>query len=340
MTTGTIPTSPGPNNPTPTRREAHHRYAAERSYGIADWPALGTTAQIVVTDSAALHDACDAVERVLLEIDLAASRFRDDSELSRLNAASGNWVSISPLFARALRVAIDAAAWTDGRVDPTVGGVLVDHGYDRTFTAIAADGAVNVLIRDVPGPSAVELDEANLRARALSGAQVDLGATAKALAADLAATAAWEVADCGVLVSLGGDISVSGDSPQGGWPITVTDRSDLSLPTDDGVCELVAIRTGGLATSSTRARRWRRGGSELHHLIDPTSGRPASGPWRTVSVAAQTCTLANTASTSAIIAGTSAVEWLDARGFAARLVANDGTVTHVGGWPRTPDVAE
>ncbi len=322
-----------------TRREAHRRYAAEHSYGIADWPTLGTTAQLVVTDSAALHDACSAVERVLVDIDLAASRFRSDSELSTLNAAGDDWVSISPLFARALRVAIDAAAWTDGLVDPTVGGVLVDHGYDRTFATVAPDGPVNVMIRDVPGPGAVELDEMNLRARARCGAQVDLGATAKALAADLAATAAWEVAGGGVLVSLGGDISVSGECPVGGWPITVTDRSDLSLPMDDGVSELVAIISGGLATSSTRARRWRRGGSELHHLIDPSTGNPAAGPWRTVSVAAETCTLANVASTAAIIAGTSAVSWLHARGLAARLVAHDGRVTRVGDWPAAEDAA-
>ncbi|HVT21250.1 MAG TPA: FAD:protein FMN transferase [Mycobacteriales bacterium] len=320
-----------------TRREVHQRYAADNSFGIADWPALGTTAQIVVANAAALHDACAAVEWVLLEIDLAASRFRPDSELSLLNAAAGEWVPVSPLFARALRVGIDAAAWTDGLVDPTVGGVLVDHGYDRTFAAVACDGPVKILIRNVPGPSAVELDETNLRARTRAGAQVDLGATAKALAADLAATAAWEVAGGGVLVSLGGDISVSGDGPSGGWPITVTDRSDPSLPVDDGISELVTISAGGLATSSTRARRWRRGGSELHHLIDPATGRPAAGPWRTVSVAAETCTLANTASTAAVIAGTSALGWLTDRGFAARLVANDGAVAHTAGWPAAPD---
>jgi thiamine biosynthesis lipoprotein len=199
---------------------------------------------------------------------------------------------------------------------------------------------VKLRVREVPGPGAVELDETNLRARTSSGAQIDLGATAKALAADLAATAAWEVAGGGVLVSLGGDISVSGEGiPAGGWPVTVTDRSDLSLPTDDGTSELVLLTDGGLATSSTRARRWRRGGSELHHLIDPATGNPAAGPWRTVSVVAETCTLANTASTAAIIAGASAMRWLSSRRFAARLVAHDGTVAHVGAWPAAADGA-
>jgi thiamine biosynthesis lipoprotein len=322
----------------PTRREVHRAYAAEHAFGVADWPALGTTAQLVVTDAAALHDACAAVEQVLLDIDLAASRFRPDSELALLNAAAGEWVPVGPLLACALRVAIDAADWTGGLVDPTVGGVLVDHGYDRTFTAVAPDGPLVIGVRDVPGRAAIELDETLGRARVREGAIVDLGATAKALAADLASTAALEVAGCGVLVSLGGDISVGGDAPGAGWPITVTDHSDLSLPADEGTSEYVAIGSGGLATSSTRARRWRRGGHELHHLIDPRSGGPAAGPWRTVSVVAKTCTLANTASTAAIIAGETAEGWLAARGFAARLVTNDGAVTHVGDWPGDPTV--
>jgi FAD:protein FMN transferase len=322
----------------PTRRDVHQAYAAAHAYGIADWPALGTTAQLVVTDAGVLHDACAAVERVLLDIDLAASRFRADSELSLLNAAAGDWVPVSPLLATALRVAIDAAEWTGGLVDPTVGGVLVDHGYDRTFTAVAPDGPRVIGIREVPGVASIELDEELGRARVRGGAVADLGATAKALAADIAATAALEVAGGGVLVSLGGDISVAGEAPDGGWPITVTDRSDLSLRTDDGPSEVVAIASGGLATSSTRARRWRRGGNELHHLIDPRSGAPAAGPWRTVSVVAKTCTLANTASTAAIIAGAEATAWLGARDFAARLVDVDGGVTHIGGWP-TGEVA-
>lgn len=325
--------------PTPTRRDVHRAYAAEHAFGIADWPALGTTAQLVVTDASTLRDACEAVEQVLLDIDVAASRFRPDSELALLNAASGDWVPVSPLLACALRVAIDAADWTEGLVDPTVGGVLIDHGYDRTFTAVAPDGPLVVGIRDVPGRAAIELDEEVGRARVREGAVVDLGATAKALAADLASTAALEVAGGGVLVSLGGDISVGGEAPGDGWPITVTDRSDITRPVDEGLSEYVALGSGGLATSSTRARRWRRGGHELHHLIDPRSGGPATGPWRTVSVVAKTCTLANTASTAAIIAGETAVAWLDARGFAARLVAHDGTVVHVGDWPADPAVA-
>jgi thiamine biosynthesis lipoprotein ApbE len=318
-----------------TRREAHAAYAAGCGLAVADWPALGTSAQVVVTEPGRLAVASEATRQLLSEMDLAASRFRADSELARLNCADGAWVHVSPLFARALRVAIDAAEWTEGLVDPTVGAALIDRGYDRTFSLLAPTGPVSVGIREVPGWRTIELDR-DRRARVRRGTLVDLGATAKALAADLCAAEAVSAAECGVLVNLGGDISMEGPPPDRGWAVTVTDLSDLSRSWGEGQSQTVRVFTGGLATSSTRARRWRRGGSEVHHLIDPRSGAPAAGPWRTVSVAATTCTLANTASTAAIIAGPDAVGWLGERGFAARLVRSDGAVCGVGGWPAGP----
>jgi len=96
---------------------------------------------------------------------------------------------------------------------------------------------------------------------------------------------------------------------------------------------VVAIETGALATSSTTVRRWRRGDRILHHLVDPRTGGPVVSPWRTASVVAASCVDANTAATAAIVLGDSAIAWLDAAGLAARLVAEDGSITRVGGWP-------
>ena len=320
---------------TGTRREEHQRHAAERGFGLTDWPALGTTAQLVVTDATRLTEARTAVEQVLRDIDVAASRFRDDSEITRLNRADGHWVPIGPLLAQALRIALDAAAWTGGAVDPTVGAALIDHGYDRTYSLVEPDGpAVAVRIRPVAGWQAVELDDAGPRARVPSGVIVDLGATAKGFAADLAATAAAAATECGVLVNLGGDISVEGPAPADGWAVTVTDSSELDRPTGGNDDQTVVIHAGGLATSSVTARRWRRGGSELHHLIDPRSAAPVRGPWRTVSVTAVTCALANAASTAAVVLGADAPGWLREREMHARLVRHDGSVVYVGGWPR------
>jgi len=160
---------------------------------------------------------------------------------------------------------------------------------------------------------------------------VDLGATAKALAADLAAAAALEaIGSGGVLVSLGGDVSVAGDAPEEGWHIQIAEDSHAAI-TPDG--ETIAIRTGGVATSSTTVRRWRRGGVEVHHIIDPSTGLPAAGPWRTVSVVAGTCVDANIAATAAIVRGAGAAAWLDDAGLPARLVDRSGAMTRVGGWP-------
>ena len=318
-----------------TRRATQNAAAQRAGLGVADWTALGTSARLVVTDPAALASARAIVEQQLAAIDLAASRFRGDSELSRLNLAAGDWIAVTPLFARALRVARDAAQWSDGLVDPTVGAALIDLGYDQTFTLVAADGPaltpLTLFARAVPGWRQLEVDDDGLRARVPVGVRLDLGATAKALAADLSAAAAATVG-CGVLVSLGGDIAVAGDAPAAGWSIEVTDSSNPELAAD-GAGQVVTIRDGGIATSSTRARRWRRGGSLLHHLIDPRSGLPAAAPWRTVSVAAPTCVLANVASTAAMIIGTTACAWLSGRDFSARLVAEDGTASYVGTWP-------
>jgi thiamine biosynthesis lipoprotein len=102
-------------------------------------------------------------------------------------------------------------------------------------------------------------------------------------------------------------------------------------PEADG--ETVQVCSGGLATSSTTVRRWERGGEELHHVVDPATGRSAEVVWRTVSVAAATCVDANVAATAAIVRGLRSPDWLQSLGLPARLVRPDGTVVRVGGWP-------
>jgi thiamine biosynthesis lipoprotein len=219
-------------------------------------------------------------------------------------------------------------------VDPTVGGAVSAAGYDRDFALVQRDGPpVKLTVRSVPGWREVEFDE---RARLLSlptGVRLDLGATAKAWAADRAAERIAAELGCGVLVNLGGDIAVAGPGPADGWRIRVQDVTGRPEDPPEGPSAVVAIHSGGLATSSTAARRWRRGGDVLHHILDPRSGLPAAPVWRTVSVAAGTCTDANVASTAAIIRGDAAPAWLTELGLAARLVAESGTVRTLGGWP-------
>lgn len=307
--------------------------------GVARWPALGTTATVAVTQAASLPAARATVLAELDRIDRAASRFRPDAELSMLNAAAdrtpGTAHPVSPLLAEALAAALWAAETTGGAVTPTVGAALVELGYDRDFALVDAQGpALRRFTRPAPAWRSVHLDRAAGRVTLPPGVRLDLGATAKALAADRAARGAAAAAGCGVLVSLGGDLATAGDCLDGGWPVRVTDDTAASL---DGPVlppgQTVLVRSGGLATSSTTVRRWRRGEASVHHLVDPWTGRPAGGPWRTVSVAAATCLDANVAATAAVVLGERALGWLAERRLPARLVEQNGTVRTVGPWP-------
>jgi thiamine biosynthesis lipoprotein len=301
---------------------------ARDSFGV-----FGTTAVLVVTDQAALGAARAIADAELAAVDLACSRFRPDSELSRLNSSGGELTAVSELFAALIAEALRAAELTDGDVDPTCGQALVSAGYDRDFAELRAGAQTpGQAASPVPGWRSVWLDPARPAARLARGAQLDLGATAKAWAADRCAAMVAARAGCGVLVSLGGDVAVAGPPPGDGWQVRVTDDHAAAA---DEPGQTVTIHSGGLATSSTTVRAWTAGGRKQHHIIDPRTGEPVSSCWRTVSVAAATCADANIASTAAIIRGEAAPGWLAAAGLPARLVRHDGTVLRIPGWPGT-----
>jgi thiamine biosynthesis lipoprotein len=306
---------------------------------------FGTTAVLLVTDTDALPAARKIADRELAAVDLACSRFRPDSELTALNAAGGAARPVSELFAALIGAALDAARLTGGAADPTCATALVDLGYDRDFAQVRAaardQGPVRpgpvTACRPVPGWRQVELAAERLRVRLHGGAQLDLGATAKAWAADRCAARISAGLGCGVLVSLGGDLAAAGPAPGDGWRVRVTD-DHAAGPEAPG--QTVAITGGGLATSSTTVRAWTTGGRAVHHIIDPATGQPASSCWRTVSVTAGRCADANAASTAAIVLGPAAPAWLASNGLPARLVAPDGTVRVTGGWPADSTTGE
>ncbi|MDA8046426.1 MAG: FAD:protein FMN transferase [Actinomycetota bacterium] len=294
--------------------------------------ALGTTVVVGSAEPGARATAMAAVRQEVDACDRACSRFRDDSDLARLHAGESG--PVSEWLCDAVAVALEAADLTEGLVDPTIGQCLIDLGYDRSFESIDLEQPLRVRARHVPAWRRVRVDRSRRRVHLPFGARLDLGATAKALCADRAAARAATLAGSGVLVSLGGDISVAGPPPTEGWVVRVTDRADA--PPDRAPGQTVAIRSGGLATSGTSARRWARDGAVMHHLVDPRTGRPADEAWRTISVAAPTCVQANIASTAAMIIGWDAPTWLSDRGADARLVRPDGGVTLTGGWPPDP----
>ncbi len=234
----------------------------------ATFPALGSTALVAVTDASALDAARMQVADVVAAIDLACSRFRGDSELAALGRSPGRPVTVSPLLFDAVAAALRAARVTDGHVDPTLGAALRALGYDRDFAELAARGPARIRVAAIPGWQAVHLDAESRTVTVPLGVELDLGATAKALAADRAAEAAQQATGTGVLVSLGGDMALAGEPPDGGWRVRVTDdhRSGVEAPG-----QWISLRSGGLATSSTSVRRWETDSGPAHHLLDPAT---------------------------------------------------------------------
>jgi FAD:protein FMN transferase len=314
---------------------------AERVTVLAEstWKALGTTVVLRMTDVGQMNRAVALCECELEAIDRACSRFRSDSDLERVNASAGAWVTVGPLLLEAVEVALRAAVLSNGLVDPTLGGAMAIAGYSRDWATLThpdeqttetVGPKPTVAVRRAGGWQSVELRPEESTLRIPAGVRLDLGATAKALAADRAAQAIHAATGAGVLVGLGGDIAVAGRPPSGGWAIRVTDdhRAGAGAPS-----QTIAVSDGAIATSSTTVRRWLQGNAVMHHILDPATGAPVVGPWRTVSVAAASCVDANIASTTAIVRGASAPTWLSEQRLPARLVSRTGSVRLVGGWP-------
>ena len=319
----------------PSQASRWTRVGAEPAVAVAARDALGTDARVAVWPPDRLTVALDAVDRELSRLDQQASRFRGDSEISRIHAAPRRLHTVSRGLAEAIGVALTAARWTGGRTDPTVGAAVAALGYDRDFASIGPASVGTAPPDRLPAPGPVPgWRQVRLRGRLLrlpAGTRLDLGATAKGLGADRAAAAARRASGRGgVLVSLGGDIAVAGQPPSGGWPVAV---ADSSLPGGAPADQVIRLAAGAVATSSVTCRQWRRGGQRLHHIVDPRTGYPAAGPWRTVSVTAPRCATANAAATAAIVAGADAPTWLAGTGLPARLAGHDGGILLLGGWP-------
>ncbi|MEV8183786.1 FAD:protein FMN transferase [Specibacter sp. NPDC078692] len=297
---------------------------------ISSWSVWGLEASIAVENPALIAEAGRLVRGVVAQVDDACSRFRPDSELMRLQPELAAGVDVSPLLAALVQSALDAARWTDGDVDPTLGRDLVALGYDRDIARVRLDpaGAVTTVCvpqRRTPGWRLVDLKGQTLAVP--RNLRLDLGATAKAVAADRAVSLVFGELGCGILVSLGGDIATAGPAPEGGWQVLVQD-----LPTDPW--QQVALGAGqAMATSSTQKRRWKHEGQDMHHILDPRWGLPAETVWRSVTVAAPSCLLANAYSTAGIVRGFAAVSWFEQEGIAGRFVDQQGRTVATGSWP-------
>jgi thiamine biosynthesis lipoprotein len=284
--------------------------------------AIGTYVHVLLTEARVLPAAQRVVRDELAELDRSCSRFRADSELMRLVPGPNR---VGAVLAGALVAALQVARDTDGLVQPTLGRALRAAGYDRTFGQLPADGPAS-LVLPVDPQAWRQVSVTGQVVTLPEGVDLDLGATAKAWAADRIAARLAEL-DTGVLVNLGGDLALAGPVPAGGWTVDIADRPGAAP------LQTVALESGGLATSSTTARTWRRGGEVLHHILDPLTGRPAPPVWRCVTVCAPTCLAANAVSTAAVVLGAEAPEWVAATGLPACLRGAAGSVVRLNGWP-------
>jgi thiamine biosynthesis lipoprotein len=213
--------------------------------------AMGTDVELIVqTDGAEIELA--AAEAEFHRLERLLTRFDPGSELSRLNEQGS--LEAGPDLLEVVQLALAGRAETAGRFDPTVHDAVVEAGYDRTFDELPADGPEPPMGFPCGGAmridgSLIELDD---------GVRIDLGGIGKGYAAEKAATILASAGPC--LVNAGGDIALRGV----GWTIAVQPWLTLELA------------DGGLATSGRDRRAWRRGGKELHHLIDPATGEPAA----------------------------------------------------------------
>ena len=261
----------------------------------------------------ASEEAFAAIVHLFEERDARFSRFRPDSEISRVNASDASMLRVSPAFARAVEAACAAAQVTGGLVSPTIGQAILAAGYDRDFAEIEADGSP-IVTTAAPDWRAVRLHKGFLVRPA--GTVLDLNGVVKSMAADDAAS----LLDGPGFVSAGGDIATRDTSVC------------VSLP-GGGTVEL---EQGGIATSGIDTRRWSRGGRLAHHLIDPRTGLPAQARWTSVTAVGASCLAADIGAKAGFLLGDEGPAWLDAHDGAARFVHDDEIVENAR-WTRAVD---
>jgi thiamine biosynthesis lipoprotein len=297
---------------------------------------MGTQLDVIVVgpecdrhDAVAHRLADRAVER-LAELESRWSRFRADSEVSRLNAAPGTAVEVSADTVRLVRCSVEAWKLSAGFVDATELAAVVDAGYDRSFELLPSDRSAGPQPRrpvSLAGPADIRIDGTTITLPA--GVGFDPGGIGKGLAADLVSGELIRAGAAGACVNVGGDLRVRGASPDGsGWTISI-DHPHRRAP-----IALVGLTDGGVASSTTLRRRWLVGGEIRHHLIDPRTGRPSTSDTTFCSAIAGSAWRAETVAKAVLLrGGTHPFDIVDA-GMEALVVDHAGDVRTTGGFTR------
>ncbi len=284
-----------------------------------EFPAMGTDVVLVLhplVDEARAEAALDDARAEIARVEAIASRFDPSSELSRLNAAGHAEVSTDLL--RLITLAIAMRDATGGRFDPTVHEAMMAAGYDRPLHRLPADAGRAAA--PMPGGGDVRVDTRTGQVTLGPGTCLDLGGIAKGWTADRVADVLGAHGDC--LVSIGGDLAVRGRHHDGPWPIEVMHGDQPRM---------IGLARGGMATSGTDRRRWRRAGIDMHHVIDPSTGAPSATDLTRVTAMAGDAATAEAWATALLLAGRErAAQEAGERGITAVLVGADGSTTTTG----------
>ncbi len=309
-------------------------YVAQQWGGVVGrrrFRAMNTDVEIIAVDwrqSALLTSA----EQVFHDIEARFSRFLVESELSQLNARSGDECEVSPHLLQLLERAVYFHRITGGVFDPAILPDLEAAGYDRSFELVAP-----VASRPAPPPAECRASIADLRVDGRRstvttprGMRVDLGGIGKGHAVDAAAYALTPARD--FLINAGGDIFASGNGSEGvGWPVAVSDPWDEERDLD-----VVILHDEAIATSTVARRRWQRGDAWHTHIIDPRTGLSVNNAVVSVSVIAPTATEADVFAKTALLLGTGeGTRFLEKRTTSGLFVLADGAIHRTAGWPDT-----
>ena len=270
---------------------------------------------------------------LLDDLEARWSRFLPHSDITRLNNSPGAWVDVDPFTVTLVVSMIEAWRATEGAFDPSVLPILVDAGYGASIddpwrVTILPDGQL-ISLGDEAGPTMadIEVDRSGASVRLPAGLTLDPGGIGKGLAADLAVQRLLDLGVAGALVSIGGDMTMAGSPPPtssdpGGWLISVEDPD-----TSNGELARLVVSGGGVATSSTRSRRWVQAGRERHHLVDPRLAAQSTTDLATVTVIARSGWIAEAHATAALLAGSGgAIDHLDRHGLTGLAVGLDGSL--------------
>ncbi|MEI8239627.1 MAG: FAD:protein FMN transferase [Actinomycetota bacterium] len=277
-------------------------------------------------------DLATSAHVLLSDLEQHWSRFIESSDISRLNLASGRSVEVDPSTFTLLATMQAAHRLTGGAYDPSILPTLVASGYassrhDAAQRTLLPSDAVNS-----PGRlTDIVLDPAHGTISLPAGLTLDPGGIGKGLAADLVVSWLLQHGANGALVSIGGDLVAAGDPPtDAGWVVAV-ERSDVDIADGHGddvpLLLTMTIDGGGVATSSTRSRRWTHDGTERHHLVDPITRSQSTSDLAGVTVVAPTGWEAEAHATAALLAGRNGVvEYLHERGLEGAAVTLDGMI--------------